>query len=71
MTALILVTAGLALLGVDATDFSFGGLSVLALLLIVLGLWVGGAFRRAAWIGDEPVDAPPSRLDILDGRAQR
>lgn len=32
---------------------------------------LGGAFRRAAWIGDEPVDAPPSRLDILDGRAQR
>ena len=71
MIAVVLVLAGLSVLAFDAADFSFSGLSILALILIVVGLWVGGAFERSKWIADEPDDAPPSRLVVLDGRGQR
>lgn len=47
MIALLLVAAGLGVLAADAVDFSFSGLSIVALLLLVTGLWVGGAFRRS------------------------
>ena len=59
MTAVAMVVAGLLMLGFDAADFTITGLSLLGALLIALGLWVGGAFTRAAWIADAETSAPP------------
>ena len=63
MTAVAMVVAGLLMLGFDAADFTITGLSLLGALLIALGLWVGGAFTRAAWIAD--AETSP-RLDLVD-----
>lgn len=63
MIAWVLVLAGLVVLGVDAADFSFNGLSLIALLLIGVGMWVGGVFDRSTWIGD---DATNERCALLD-----
>ncbi|WP_314429640.1 hypothetical protein [Microbacterium lacticum] len=63
MIALLLVAAGLGVLAADAADFSFCGLSILAVLLLALGLWVGGAFNRSVWVADAETSA---RLDALD-----
>lgn len=71
MIALLFVAAGIGVLAADAADFSISGLSILAVLLLTVGLWVGGAFDRSQWVTDEPDDAPPSRLDVLDGRGRR
>ena len=72
MTALVLVVAGVLLLGFDAADFTVTGLSVLAALLIGLGLWVGGAFTRAAWVCDDETSARCAAIDAqLDAEARR
>lgn len=63
MTALVLLVTGLLLLGFDAADFTITGISILALLLIALGLWVGGAFDRSQWVADDETSA---RLDAVD-----
>ncbi len=63
MIAVILVAAGLGVLAFDAADFSFSGLAILALLLLALGLWVGGAFDRSQWVADDETSA---RLDAVD-----
>lgn len=63
MTAVAMVIAGLLMLGFDAADFTITGLSLLGALLIAIGLWVGGAFTRAAWIADAETSA---RLDLVD-----
>ena len=41
VTALVLVVAGVLLLGFDAADFTVTGLSVLAALLIGFGMMAG------------------------------
>lgn len=68
MTALALVFAGLLLLGFDVADFTVTGLSVLAAVLIAIGLWLGGAFSRAAWIADDETSARLSLVDEELGR---
>lgn len=49
MTALVLVILGFLLLGFDGADFTITGLSLLAAILIGIGLWLGGAFSADAW----------------------
>ena len=71
MIAVVLVVVGLVLLGVDAVDLLFCGLSIVAVLLMGLGLWVGGAFERATWFGDEATDAYCARVDQELDRAER
>lgn len=46
-------------------------LAAAAFVLFLAVCWTLGAFRRDTWIGDAPVDEPPSRLDVLDGRGRR
>lgn len=63
MAALLLVVVGFFLLGVDAADFSIGGLGLLAALIVALGLWVGGWFDRSTWFADEETSAQCAQID--------
>lgn len=55
----------------DHPTATTAALAVAGLALFLVVAWTCGAFRREAWIGDAPDSEPPSRLDVLDGRARR
>lgn len=63
MTAAILVLLGVFLLGCDAADFSFSGLGLLAVLIVLAGLWVGGWLDRRVWFADEETAARCAEID--------
>ncbi len=58
MIRLLIVTA-LLLLAFDSADFTITGVSVLAVVLLLIALWLAGGFTRDFWILDE--DATDAR----------
>lgn len=62
--ALAFILPGLALLVGDCIDLNPQGPSVLAVGLMVIGVWMAGGFERAFWIRPLPEEfAPPGDAD--------
>ncbi len=53
----LLIVAALLLLAFDSADFTITGISVLAVVLLLIALWLAGGFTRSFWILDEDADA--------------
>lgn len=49
----LLIVAALMLLAFDSADFTITGVSVLAVVLLLIALWLAGGFTRSFWILDE------------------
>lgn len=71
MIAVVLVVAGLIILGIDAADFTITGVALVGVAFIACGLWVGGAFSARAWFAPASHEERLSRLDEMDGLGTR
>ena len=60
----LLTVAGFLTLGFDAADFTITGLSVAAVLVLLIAAWLGGVFTEEFWIADAELSRELDATDL-------